>query len=173
MFRKKLIGLAVALVLVVLAAAVTSTGAFAGGPQERPFSATMTGVLADDGTGSFDMVATHLGNSTGAGGISIDGPPDAFGCLSLGDAGGGFTWTAADGDQVFTTITDENFSACVTGGDGETYLVIDLSVTEVIDGGTGRFEGATGKLTVVVHQILDLGTGMSTFTGTKTGVISY
>ncbi len=169
MFRMKVIGLAVGLVLVAITTTLTASGVFAQGPTDRPFSATMEGSVLPDGSGAFDMVATHLGNSSGVGEFIVT--PNAAGCFDF--VAGGFTWTAANGDQVNTTVTDEDFYACIIGGDFTTYLLIELSATEVIDGGTGRFENVTGKVTVEILQTLDLTTGASTFTGTKTGVIGY
>ena len=171
MLKKKLAVVLAVILLVTAVTVITTTDAFAGGPQARPFSATMEGSILPDGTGVFDMVATHLGNSSGAGGISLDGP-DASGCFSLGAAGGGFIWTAANGDQVFTTIDNEDFSCFITGFVWPV-LTIELSMTEEIIGGTGRFEDATGKVTVEILQTVDLAAGTNTFTGTKTGVIGY
>ena len=169
MLTKKLSAVIALVLLVAAITLVTTTGAFAQSSKDRPFEALMVGTTAPDGSGGFDMQATHLGKSTGVGGLNL-GEPDEAGCLPLID--GGFTWTAANGDQVNTTISGEDFSACVVGGD-ETSIVINASLTEVINGGTGRFEDATGEVRVEVHQIVSLLDGTSTFTGTKSGVINY
>ena len=66
-------------------------------------------------------------------------------------------WTAANGDQIFTSTTGN--------------AVIDLPIvtiteTQTITGGTGRFVNASG--TFVVERSLNLLTGITTgsFTGT-------
>lgn len=169
MYRKKVIGLVVALAVVAISVTLTASGAFAQGPHERPFSATFEGSALPDGSGMFDMRATHLGNSSGAGEFIV--VPDGAGCFDFVE--GGFTWTAANGDEVYTTVTDEDFNACVVGGDGTTFVIVELTATEKITGGTGRFEGATGKVTLEIVQTVALPALTSTFTGTKSGVIVY
>ena len=168
MYRKKVIGLVVALAVIAISVTITATGAFAQEPQERPFKATLEGTAQPDGSGMFDMQATHLGNSTGAGEFIVT--PDGAGCFDFIE--GGFTWTAANGDEVYTEVTDEDFSACIVGG-GDGFVVVELSATEEISGGTGKFAGATGKVTLEIVQTVDLSDFTSTFTGTKTGVIVY
>ena len=170
MYRKKVIGLVIALAVVAISVTLAASGAFAQGPYERPFNATFEGSALPDGSGMFDMQATHLGHSSGVGKFIVVPSESEPGCFDFIE--GAFTWTAANGDAVYTTVSDADFSACVVGGDG-TSVVVELTATEEITGGTGRFEGATGEVMIEIVQTVDLSDFTSTFTGTKTGVIVY
>jgi hypothetical protein len=68
-----------------------------------------------------------------------------------GTATGGYTFTAANGDQLFSTFTGLGVPA---GGS-----LASITETLTITGGTGRFAGAGG--TLVVQRTLDQTTGES------------
>lgn len=74
-------------------------------------------------------------------------------------ASGTATWTAADGDQIFTTVTGR---AVVT------FPNAAIVETHIITGGTGRFEGTSG--TINMERSLNLQTLISN--ASMTGTIS-
>ena len=76
-------------------------------------------------------VASHLGRFTSVSDFTIN-TVTAMGAGTL-------TLTAANGDQIFATVTGE-----AVGGTAD-HLQIDETLT--ITGGTGRFTGATGSFT--------------------------
>ena len=76
-------------------------------------------------------IASHLGRFTSVSDFTIN-TLTAMGAGTL-------TFTAANGDQIFTTVTGE-----AVGGTPDR-LQIDETFT--ITGGTGRFTGATGSFT--------------------------
>lgn len=100
-----------------------------------------------EGTGT----ASHLGRFTTVGVITLN--------LATASGTGTVTYTAANGDMLSGTATGQ---AVVGGG----FATVTETVT--ITGGTGRFAGATGTLTVV-RRIVQA-TGVST--GTLDGAIS-
>jgi hypothetical protein len=69
------------------------------------------------------------------------------------------TWTAANGDQIFSSTTGE---AVVN------FPIVTIEEKQIITGGTGRFIGATG--TIILDRSLNLLTGLST--GSFVGTIS-
>ena len=91
--------------------------------------------------GSAEGTATHLGRYRAAFTATVN--------VLDGRSTGSFTFTAANGDQLFSTF--------VGLGVGEPIATITETLT--ISGGTGRFTGASGTLTV--QRILDLTTGVS------------
>lgn len=100
--------------------------------------------------------ATHLGNSTFVAITHVDRstrPPFAV--------SGTRTFTAANGDQLFTTFT--GLSIPVAPGTNKTELV------DVVVGGTGRFLHASGSFNA--HALADQST--SIFTASFDGHISY
>jgi hypothetical protein len=103
-------------------------------------------VLSGSGT------ATHLGRFTIESVFTVTAPP-------LSTASGKATWTAANGDQIFTTTTGQ---AIIT------FPVAAIAETHTITGGTGRFAQASG--TIVVERSLNLQTLVSS--ASLTGTIS-
>jgi hypothetical protein len=139
----------------VSAVLVTVPLAFAGAASAEhavPFKGSYSGTF----TVSFPVVSstasgheTHLGKSTET--IAVTLTPDGPGCQTNLGTG---VLTAANGDQIFFDATGTSCFNPTTG-------LVDLSGTQTITGGTGRFEGASGTLTVS-------GTG-----NPATGTISY
>ena len=68
------------------------------------------------------------------------------------------TYTAANGDQLFTT-----FSGTATF---PTNGIVTFGGTETVTGGTGRFDGASGSFTRATRVNVILGTGQYEITGT-------
>ncbi len=98
-----------------------SPGSFevSGGPPPTPLAITLTG----EGT------ATHLGRYTSSASAVVTFTSEG----AVFDGGG--TFTAANGDELVFTYTGDFFPGPVPSGVG----------TYEIDGGTGRFDGATGS----------------------------
>ena len=101
------------------------------------------------GTGT----ATYLGKYTEHATFQVD--------VRTGSATGTATFTAANGDTLTASVVGQGTSTGPT----------TRSIVEVytITGGTGRFAGATGTLTL--KRTLDLTTGVST--GTFSGAIDH
>lgn len=91
----------------------------AGGPPPAPLDLTLTG----------EGQATHLGHYTSSARAVV-----TFTSEGAAFDGGG-TFTAANGDELVFTYTGDFFPGPVPSGVG----------TYEIDGGTGRFDGATGS----------------------------
>jgi len=91
--------------------------------------------------GSAEGTATHLGRYA----AQFNGTVNVLD----GTASGSFTFTAANGDQLFATFVGLGV------GDPIANIVETLTIT----GGTGRLAGASG--TLVVRRTLDLTTGVS------------
>ena len=94
--------------------------------------------------------ASHLGRFTVVGDLTLN--------LATASGTGTAVYTAANGDMLTATATGQ---AVVGGG----FATVTETVT--VTGGTGRFEGATGTLTVV--RRIEQATGVST--GTIDGTI--
>jgi hypothetical protein len=120
--------------------------------SELPFRGTLEAHETENGplrhlVGSGN--ATQLGRFTVTSDFTVVAP----------NASGTAAWTAANGDQLFTTFTGQAIVAFPTAV---------VTETDTITGGTGRFAGASG--TFVVERSLNLQTGNST--GSMTGTIS-
>ena len=111
------------------------------------FAENNSPIITGTGTG------THIGKSTFVATVNGDNFPLLTGTQTL---------TAANGDQLFSTI-----SGSVVGPDENGTLLITNN--NIITGGTGRFAGATGSF--IAHGIANINvpTGTVTFEGT----ISY
>jgi hypothetical protein len=123
--------------------------------SELPFRGTLqaTETVAGalhrlNGTGE----ATHLGRFTLISEFTVIPPP-------VSTASGTATWTAANGDQIFTTIAGQ---AVIT------FPVAAIAETHTITGGNGRFAEAFGSF--VVERSLNLQTLVSS--ASITGTIS-
>jgi hypothetical protein len=133
--------------LVALTALVLSTPAMAGG--QVPFEGTFTGSdtlvsLTIDfpiihQTNTQPGLATHLGRFTWTGSIVADISPFVTPGTGNVYATGTSTWTAANGDQIFTSEEAELIAPAFT----------DEIETHTVLGGTGRFGGETGSFTVM------------------------
>jgi hypothetical protein len=87
-------------------------------------------------------IASHLGRYTAVAEFTVN--------FATGAGGGSITFTAANGDRLVATETGQ-----ATDANG----IADITETATITGGTGRFVGATGMLTI--QRRLDLATGVS------------
>lgn len=164
MFPRKafaLAGLVLAIAVVCPAAALANAGG-----TDRPIalsqSGTTTVFTAPPTTGTLLAETTdigwHLGKATTTlnATIAFTGP----GAFVIN---GSSVTVAANGDQLFGTLT----------GAGTQGSPISASVT--IDGGTGRFEGASGSLTGTIINVL-VSPGVPTVfdtTASFEGTISY
>jgi hypothetical protein len=147
--------------LVALTALVLSTPAMAGG--QVPFKGTFTGsptlisltinfpIIHQ--TQSQQGLATELGRFTWTGSIVADISPFFMPGTGNVHATGTATWTAANGDQIFTSEEGDLIAPAFT----------DEFETHTVLGGTGRFEGETGSFTVLRNP---------STTGTIDGTIS-
>ena len=148
------VGLVAAVSLLLAIVAVSAVAA------ETPFKGTVSAVetgqtvfpirtITREGTGT----ATYLGRYTEHVTAQIN-------VLTMSLTGAA-TFTAANGDTLSTSVVGQATRIGPT----------TLSVVEVytITGGTGRFAGATGTLTL--ERTLDLTTGVST--GTFSGAIDH
>ena len=132
---------------------------------ERPFASNGNGIasfIIDDAgnvTGANLTLSgngTHLGSFTGSGKIQF--LPDAND-PNISHPAGGVTYIAANGDRLPTVI--EN---------GRMDLRTGIATGDMVfQGGTGRFEGASGRAAIVVEQ--NFVTGAYTFT--MVGNINY
>lgn len=131
---------------------------------ERPFDLTGTGnlqLLADtNGNPSSGLLiakgtATHLGTWIQLGTLSFTPKPDTITVIL---ANGDSTFTGADGDELQAQL------------DGELDTTTGIATgTFVFNGGTGRFNEATGSANFKVTQDLDSGA----FEVTANGTIDY
>jgi hypothetical protein len=124
--------------------------------SELPFSGDLQATETAAGplhhlTGSGE--ATHLGRFTLSAEFTVVPAPP------VSTASGTATWTSANGDEIFTTLTGEAVITFPHAAIVETYT---------ITGGTGRFADASG--TLVMERSLDLLTFAST--ASITGTIS-
>jgi hypothetical protein len=125
--------------------------------SDLPFKGDVQATEAVDGSqhhlvGTGD--GTQLGRFTYTADITVD---DA-----TGDGAGTVTWTAANGDRILASTNGRILVADFPNNR------ITVGETQIITGGTGRFSGASG--TISVERTLDLLTGVTagSFTGTIT-----
>jgi hypothetical protein len=146
--------------LIVCGLLAAGSSAWAG--ERVPFSGSLhaheTTVSEDpgisfvtDGTGG--GIASHLGRFTVAWEFTVN--------LADGTGSGPVRYTAANGDEIFTTSVGQSEP---TGTPGVFHIVEIQTVT----GGTGRFADAKGSFTV--DRLVDLTTGLTSgsFHGTIT-----
>jgi hypothetical protein len=124
------------------------------GGSELPFQGTLQASETADGalrhlvgTGE----ATHLGRFTLTAELTVTSPPPG--------ASGTATWTAANGDEIFTTVIGQGVV---------TFPVLAVVETHSITGGTGRFDGTSGS--IIVERSINLQTLISS--ASITGTIS-
>jgi len=108
-------------------------------------------------SGTVEGRATHLGSFSAAFVDVVN--------LATKTGTGTLDFTAANGDRLLTTTTG--------GEDGFTEPNIS-SVTQIatVTGGTGRFAGATGTLTVRYTQVIDFANGTATKSGSFEGQLN-
>ena len=114
-------------------------------------------------------IISHLGKTTLTQSFTIT----PTGPLAFNLTGGTATFVAANGDQLFATITGSGTQSAPGVGVG---ITIDVDSVFAITGGTGRFADASGRLTVPIDvTIVSLvGTTVGTSdTFTLRGQISY
>ncbi|HZG23863.1 MAG TPA: hypothetical protein VEZ17_04750 [Chitinophagaceae bacterium] len=116
-----------------------------------PFKGNIS-VSLSAGTTTGSGVGSHIGR------FDYDSVDDFN---SVGSVTGTATFTAANGDQIFTTFSG-------TFGDFENGI-FDVTFENTITGGTGRFTGATGSFSSTGEANVIAATATTAFTGT----ISY
>lgn len=130
--------------------ATTAAATYAKAASALPFKGSL------EGTESVEGAAHHIeatGNATELGLFTL--VVDLT--VNAGVGSGTAVWTAANGDQLFTSITGTGIV---------TFPIVTISETYTITGGTGRFAGATGTFTVerTVNVLTEVTSG--SFTGT-------
>ncbi|MES2525219.1 MAG: hypothetical protein V4617_21185 [Gemmatimonadota bacterium] len=100
-----------------------------------------------EGTGT----ATHLGRFTIVGELRLN--------LATASGTGTGIYTAANGDMLMVSVTGQ---AVIAAG------IATVTETATVTGGTGRFEGATGTLTVIRRVVQATGVSTGTIDGTIT-----
>jgi hypothetical protein len=103
-------------------------------------------------TGMEAGTATHLGRFTA---VSEDRATNNSGI-------GTFNFTAANGDQLWTTTVGVATELVPPN-------VSNVTLAATIVGGTGRFAGATGGLTIRFTEVIDFATNSATGSGTIEG----
>lgn len=161
--------------VVSLSAAAIAAPALAGpGGTARPFKGnaagqtTVTGgplVFASSSAGT--MISTHLGKGSYSITATQDWTTAVFFTHPCAVVAGTFTLTAANGATVTGTVSGET---CELAPFVNTSYASSLTAT--INGGTGRFAGASGTLTVNGLSTGPVG-GPFNDTSTWTGTISY
>ncbi len=180
MLTKKMYGTVIALVVVAIAATLTATGAFARGPQDRPFNAPVTGLfhpasptscVPDGGDLLCDFVLTGDGTATHMGAITTD----ATWVVRIDDALANPATTKGSivsGSVIITSANGDTVTAVARPGSRLDDGTIDAPFD--IDGGTGRFEDATGVINRVgVFAIVDPAVFLGEFDVTYIGTIGY
>jgi hypothetical protein len=107
--------------------------------------------------GTVAGTATYLGRFSGSYEDLVD--------LATVSSTGTFTLTAANGDQLFTTTVGREDQFTPPN-------ISHVTVIATIVGGTGRFAGATGSLTIEHTSAIDFQAATSTGSGTIRGHIS-
>lgn len=163
------------LILLVACFSVTAAGN-GDNLQPRPFMGSMSGEGTFDFTTgaclgitgapwqSFGYLAgnlTHLGNSEWFGShcSTLDGQQ-----LVNGEG----TLVAANGDELWMTYTAELISPFIVPG------VLIYAQNNIVTGGTGRFEGASGELLTIVYLTIETFTDeVVPVNGEFAGTIAY
>ena len=163
------------LVLLVACFSVTAVGN-GDNPKPRPFKGSMSGEA------TFDFVSGACLDVTGApwqtlsyltGDLSHLGESEWFTshCATLDGqqlVNGEATLVAANGDEIWMTYTAELISPFILPG------VLLYAQENIVVGGNGRFEGASGEfLTLVAVTIDDLTAPTTPVSGDFAGTISY
>ncbi len=104
---------------------------------EWDFTSVPFGSAWEDG----DIIATHLGRGSHSGFFELGF--DSSGCLFTIDSG--FSWSAANGDELRLEADPGRSSACPIPGEPG---ALDVDIVYLVVGGTGRFVGAAGEIVV-------------------------
>lgn len=178
MFTRKVFALA-GLVLAVAVLSPASALANAGG-TDRPYRATGSGIAVSTAVSPGNLVTrfaghirgTHVGNAT-----FVNDPQfiTITGLGSLSYSAPNSVLTAANGDKLYTSQTGTGTFTpeCIGTGDG---CVITIEHTNIITGGTGRFEDASGTTHTTARTVrtsTDGTTSTSSTEFTVVGTISY
>ena len=139
-----------------------------------PTDAPVGALAAFTTTSSGDFIGSHLGKGTYTGSSTQTWfLADAGQCADsvYGAVSGDITLTAANGDTV-TATAQEGSIVCEVGNDRTTY---DSTIIYEIDGGTGKFETATGSFTSTSSHVRPLPPPVrgSDDVGSWEGTISY
>ncbi len=118
---------------------VSIVGAILGHENDVP-QGTPPSTLSVDGLAT--GIATHLGRCTAIWKLTVN--------LADGSATGTSQFSAANGDSIFTTIAGQ-------GDPTDTPGLNRIVEINTVTGGTGRFAGAKGTLTM--ERLVDLNTG--------------
>ena len=113
------------------------------GGSELPFKGTYEGLEKVGTVPSHHYLVDATGNATHLGRFTVTAD------WTIGTAGGigTSTWTAANGDQFFTSFTRSGVPEPPT---------ITFTETHIITGGTGRFANSSGTFTVVQTRGLSM-----------------
>ncbi len=127
------------------------------GGSELPFKGTLeaTETPQPQGTTSILINLVGTGNATRLGRFTLTSQFTVVSATAT--ASGTATWTAANGDQLFTSTTGQ---AVVT------FPIAAIVETHTITGGTGRFVEASG--TIILERSLNLVTNVSSASITGT-----
>ena len=109
---------------------------------QEAISAGAPGTFVADGSGG--GIATLIGRFTLTWRFTVT--------IAAGTGVGPVRFTAANGDEIFTTAAGISWPADTPG-------VFHIQEIQTITGGTGRFAGAKG--TLVVERLTDLNTGLT------------
>jgi hypothetical protein len=144
------------------AVSLTPTSLPAQRSAELPFKGTLAGTtsaIVTPPTLEIDLVGS--GQSAQLGQFTTRSAH--FGTLGVPVSTGTWDFTAANGDELFTTITS---TAEPTGAQA-----IVTSIATIV-GGTGRFAGATGTFTVRILEVHNEATATGEFSGSFEGHIN-
>ena len=108
-------------------------------------------------TGTQEGTASHLGRFTATSVDIVD--------IATNTSTGTFNFTAADGDQLFATTTGVENELIPPN-------ISHITLSAEIVGGTGRFAGATGALTIRLVLTIDFATATSAGSGSFEGHVS-
>jgi len=153
--RSKAVRFLLTLLLACFSATVVSAG---DNPYPRPFFGSMTG------EGTFDFTSGACLDVTGAPWQSISSLVGNLTHLGLSEyhsthcstldgfhlVGGEATLVAANGDEIWLTYSGELISPFLPPP-----VVLVYEVHNVVVGGTGRFEGASGEIMILVFVTIE------------------
>ena len=143
---KKVAVAVLAIALVVLSTTSISAANAKAGVQERPFKATGKGSAAAlSGPPILEIVVTGSGHSTHMGKVDI-WQHHFVNVITMTFYDGTFVWTAANGDTI-----DGSYSGSLI----PTSAGFEIHGSFTIDGGTGRFAGASGGGAALGMQYFD------------------
>ena len=146
--------------MTVALVAVLGPGAIARGTHTVPLKGSLDGtvVISPQSPPFAFVVITASGTGTHVGHFTLQMPHLVNFGTATGD--GTFTLTAANGDTLTGTFTGQADTSAP---------IFEIEETGTINGGTGRFAGATG--TIAFHRLFDPAAG--TTTGTIEGTLSF